>query len=176
MHVVSSSEFKYSVVDISSCFENANRRTQLVFVPEDWCTLVERIRSRNAFQVVHMKRENFQSVKKIIYHKVNTKVEWLNIRWIQLKKEKPFEIRYRYSHNALEAWKILDVQRKRAGRPADPWKIPQVPLYTKPRPINTEDLQELLDFIPPVHHTFYNNLQATADAHSGSEENLESED
>ena len=48
-----------------------------------------------------------------------------------------------------------------------------VPLYTGLRPINTkklQDLQELLDFIPPVHHTFYNDLQSAADAHSASEE------
>ena len=91
-----------------------------------------------------MERENFLSIKniraEIVYRKVNTnkeRVEWLNIRWIQLRKEKPFEIRYRYSHNALEAWKILDVQRKRAGRPADRGRIPLVRLYTNPCPINT---------------------------------------
>ena len=54
MYVVSSSECKYSVVDhklmISGhlylpnkdfgSIENTSHRTQLVFVPEDWCTLV----------------------------------------------------------------------------------------------------------------------------------------
>ena len=195
MYVVSSDEFKYTVVDhkfmISGhsylpndrdfgSIENANRRTQHVFVPEEWCTLVERARSKNPFQVVRMKQENFVSLKKIraeiVYRKVNTKkekVEWLNIRWIQLSKEKPYEIRYRYSHNALEAWKVLDVQRKRPGRPADPGRLPLEPLYTNPRAINTkklQDLQQLLNFIPPVYHAFYNDLQSTADAHSGSED------
>ena len=129
-----------------------------------------------------MKRENFVSTKKIrakiVYNKVNTKekVEWLNIRWIQLRKEKPFEIRYRYSHNAVDTWKILGVQRKRAGRPAEPGRIPLVPLYTNPRQINAkklQDLQKLLDFILPVHHALYNNLQSTADAYSGSKEDSE---
>ena len=46
-------------------------------------------------------------------------------------------------------------------------------MYTNPRPINTkklQDFQELLDFIPPVHLAFYNDLQSVADADSGSEE------
>ena len=66
MYVVSSSEFNYSVVyykfivsghsylpndrDFGS-IENANRRTQLAYVLEEWCTLVERARSKNPFQV-----------------------------------------------------------------------------------------------------------------------------
>ena len=198
MYIVSSSEFNYSVIDHKfmvsghsylpndrdfGSIENANRRTQLVYVPEDWCTLVERARSKNPFQVVRIKREDFVSVKniraEIVHRKVNTKkekVEWLNIRWIELRKEKPFEIRYRYSHNCLEAWKILDVQRKRVGRPPDPGRIPLERFGATPRPINTkklQDLRELLDFIPPVHHAFYNDLQSAADAHSESEEEEE---
>lgn len=54
-----------------------------------------------------------------------------------------FEIPYRYSHNALEPWKILDVQRKRAGRPEDLRRIALVPLYTHPHPINAKKLQDL---------------------------------
>ena len=125
--------------------ENANHRTQLVYVPEDWCTLVERVRSKNPFYVVRMKRENFVSVKniraEIVHRKVNTKkkVEWLNIRWIELRKEKPFQIQYRYSHNSLEAWKILNVQRKWADRP-DPGRIPLERFGATPHPINTKKI------------------------------------
>lgn len=193
MHVVSSSDFNYSVVDHKfvvsehlylpndrdfGSIENANRRTQLVFVLEDWCTLVERARSKHPFQVVHMKRENFMSTKnipaEIVYCKVNTKkekVEWLNIRWIQLQKEKPFEIRYRYNHNALEAWKTLDVQRKRADLPADPGRIPLVPLYTNPRPINSKKLQDLQELATGFHTTCSSCfLHSAANSNSGIEE------
>ena len=129
MYVVSSNDFAYTVVDhkfmISGhsylpndrdfgSIENANRRTQHVFVPEDWCTLVERARTKNPFHVVRMKRADFVSTKtirsEIVYRKVNTKkekVDWLSIRWLQLRKEKPYEIRYRYSHNTLEAVRML---------------------------------------------------------------------
>ena len=100
-------------------------------------------------------------------------MEWLGIRWLQIRKEKPFEIQYRYRHNTLEAWKILDVCKKRVGRPVDLGTAALTPLYSCPRAINAkklQDLQVLLQFIPPVHHTFYNGLQSTAREESGSEE------
>ena len=133
-----------------------------------------------------MVREDFVSLEdlrsEIVYRKVNTnkqKVEWLNIRWLQIRKANPYEIRYRYSHNSLEAWKILNVQRKRAGRPSDPGRVSLKPLYDNPRPIQPEklqDLHELMDFIPPVHHAFYNELESSADVVSGSETDGSEED
>ena len=39
------------------------------------------------------------------------KVVWLSIQWLQLRKENLFEIRYTYSHIALEARKMLVVCR-----------------------------------------------------------------
>lgn len=55
--------------------EKANRRTQHVFVPEDWCNLVQNARTKNRFQVVRMTTEVHK-----VYRKVNTKkekAEWL---------------------------------------------------------------------------------------------------
>ena len=195
MYVVSSSDFAYTVVDhkfmISGhsyltnnrdfgSIEKANRRTQHVFIPGEWCTLVENARTKNPFQVVRMSQEDFVSTKnvrsEIVYRKVNTrkeKVEWLQIiQWIRLRRDKPYEIRYKYSHNVLEAWKILDVQRRQAGRPAIPGIISLDPLYNNARPINTKKLQDLhvlMDFIPPIHHAFYNELQSSNDVNSTSE-------
>ena len=150
MYVVSSPDFSYSLIDhkfmISGhsylpndrdfgSIEKANRRTQHVYVPEDWCNLVENARRQNAFHVIRITTEDFVSTRnvrsEIVYRKTNTngnKVEWLNIRWLQVSKDKPFEIQYRYSHNTLEAWKTLDVRRKRQGRPSDLGSVSLVPL------------------------------------------------
>lgn len=90
-----------------------------------------------------MGKEYFVSTKnvksEIVYRKVNTrkeKVEWLKIRWLQFRKDKPYEIRCRYSHNSMEAWKILNVQRKQPGRPADPGRMSLEPLYDDAQPID----------------------------------------
>ena len=81
-----------------------------------------------------------------MYRKVNTKkekVEWLKICWLQVSQEKPFQIRYQYSHNPLEVGKTLDVCKKRQGRPLDIGGVSLSPLFSGFRPINVKKLQDL---------------------------------
>ena len=89
-------------------------------------------------------------------------------------ERRPFDILYRYSHNTLEAWKVLDVQPRRQGRPPAVGREVLVPLYTSERGLlsnKLQDLKALLDFIPPVYHPFYNGLLArSAESSPGSAE------
>ena len=185
LYIVCNPDFSYTVVDHKfmlsghsylpndrdfGAIEKASRRAEHVYVPEDWCLLVERARRKNAFVAVRMSSNDYvslESVKaQIVNRKTNIhkqKVSWLNIRWIQVSKEKPYQLRYRYSLNALEAWKTLDIQRKRPGRPVDIGRIELQPLYAGPRPLDTrklEDLKALIQFIPPVYHAFYTTLES----------------
>lgn len=201
MYVVSCGDFSYTTVDHKfmlsghsylpndrdfGTIEKASRRTQHVFVPEEWCTLVENARQRNPFTVKRMETDDFVSIEKvrslIVHRKTNTqkqKVGGLNIRWLQISSDKPFEIRYRYSLNSLEAWKRLDLRKRRAGRPADVGRVLLTPLYSGPRPLNEKklaDLQVLTEFIPPLHHAYYRSLEATNDPiGSSSEDEVEEE-
>ena len=74
IHIVASSNFSYNVVDHKfmvsghsylpndrdfGSIEKASRRTQHVYVPDDWCTLVEKSRRNNPFHVTKMKIEDF---------------------------------------------------------------------------------------------------------------------
>ena len=109
MYVLSSSDIAYTVFnhkcmvsahsylpndrDFGS-IEHANRHFQQVFVPEEWCTLVERARTKNPFHIVWMEGEDQVSMKamksEVVHRKVNTrkeKVDWLSIRWLQLRKD-----------------------------------------------------------------------------------------
>ena len=165
--------------------EKANRRTQTVYTPSEWYSLVKTARSKNPFTVSQMNQDEFVTLAavraEIVYRKVNTfkeKVEWLQIRWIGITKDKPFEIQYKYSHNDLESWKILDVRRRKRGRPLDPGRLVLQPLYTHPRPIKAnklKDLSELLDYIPPIYHEFYTNLQSSSTVSSDPESDVGSE-
>ena len=135
--------------------EKANRCTQHIFVPDDWCTLVKKARRNNPFHVTKMEMGDFVSVQivrsTIVYQKVDVnkqKVDWLSIRWLRFSKEHPLEIYFRYSHNTLEAWKILDVYPRRQGRPSDVGRTALVPLYTSQRCIKDskiKDLKSLMD-------------------------------
>lgn len=199
MYVVSCNDFSYTQVDHKfmlsghsylpndrdfGSIEKANRRTQHVFVPEDWFTLVEEARHKNRFTVKQMNTSDFVSIESvrslIVHRKTNTqkqKVEWLKIRWLQISAASPFQVRYRYSLNALEVWKILDLRKRSAGRPRDVGRVILNPLYCGPRPLNEKklaDLRQLTEFIPPIHHAYYLSLEATRDDVSESEDEAES--
>ena len=64
------------------------------------------------------------------------------------------------------------------GRPVDLGLLTLPPLYTAPLPIKPkklEDLQQLLTYIPPVYHDFYNALTSSPAVHS-SESSSEQEE
>ena len=120
--------------------------------------------------------------KAFINCKKNTakqKVEWLQIKWIRVMKEKPLQFQYRHSLNTLETWKIVDLKRKAKGRPPDLGRILLPKLYSRPREIKPgkkKDLMELLDYVPPVHHAFYHQLVAAADDNEEEEIDYEMTD
>ena len=80
MYIVANPCFSYRVVDhkfmISGhsflpndhdfgSIEKASRRTQHVYVPENWCTLVEAARRNNPFNVTRMEMGDFVSAENI---------------------------------------------------------------------------------------------------------------
>ena len=98
----------------------------------------------NPFHVTEMDTSDFMSLevikKAIVNRKNNTArqpVEWLKMRWIRVTKDKPLQFSYRYSHNTLEVWKVVDLKRRSKGRPVDIGLIPLPPLYPgESRPAN----------------------------------------
>ena len=202
MYVVANDEYSFTRVDHKfmvsghsylvndrdfGSIENARKRSEYVYVPADWERVVRQARQKNAFPVCRMERETFVSLQPlkdaIVNRKKNTekgKVEWLKIRWINVDKDHPLQFRYRYTHNELEEWKVVDVKRVSKGRPPDVGKIKLPLLYATPRKIKKaklKDLIELLVFIPPIFHDFYKQLNGSEDADSETEAEVsESED
>ena len=200
LHIVSSSEYPFTSVDHKFMVsghsylpndrdfghvELARKKTTHIFIPEDWENLVKEARCKNAFHVKTMKREDFVSFKPlkkaVVNRKVNTqgaKVQWLKIQWISVSKDNPHQFQYRYSHNTLEAFKTVDLKRKTKGRPPDLGRVTLPPLYTASRPINKkkiDDLLELLQFVPPVHHPIYQSLVSIGDSDESDSESERSD-
>ena len=201
LHVVASDNFSYETVDHKfmvsghsylpndrdfACIENAKRRTQVIYLPSHWCDLVRDCRRQNPFEVIDMTLDDFQSVepvKSCIVNRKKTddkeKVEWMKMKWVRYEKSTPFSIKFRYSHNELEQWKVLNVKRRGKGRPPDLGRIDLPRLRDRPRgipPKKLEDLLSLLDFIPPAHHSFYTSLAAETEEEAQSECESESEE
>ena len=189
-NVVCNDQFSYEIIDHkfmvsghsylpNDCdfggIEGARHRLSHLYVPEEWGELVRKAHRVNPFQVRWMTQADFISVgplkAAIVNRKVNTdgeKVEWLKRHWICVEKSSPLSYKYRYTLNELEPWKTADLRPKRASRPSDIGRIELPPLYDGPRAISAakyRNLQDLLCYIPPVHHSFYSGL-ISDDTHS----------
>ena len=77
--------------------ETASKKCECIYVPADWECVVKESRRKNPFSITSMKRKDFVSLqplkKAIVNQKVNTargKVLWLDIKWINIRKDHPF--------------------------------------------------------------------------------------
>lgn len=201
LHVVASDDYSYTTVDHKfmvsghsylpndrdfASIENMKRKTQHIYVPSQWYELVRDCRRQNPFEVLRMKAEDFRSINPvrlcITNRKVNTnksKVQWLNIRWARFEKSEPFQMKYRFSHNDLEPWKILNLKKRQKGRPRNVGQITLPLLRENPPGLKKNkltDILSLLDYVPPVYHDYYTQLSfSSVGDECSSEEESESE-
>ena len=150
-----------------SSVETARQRREHIYVPEHWHDLIRTARHNNPFCVCVMDTSDFVSLEELKKSKSEGNYTWsesgMSMRWIQVNKDKPFHFRFRYSHNTLEGWKIVDLNRKTKGRPPVICHLPLPVLHGNGRAINkkkVEDLMSLIQFVPPIYHDFYKGLQA----------------
>jgi len=111
-------------------------------------------------------------VKRLTNRKKSTdgsKVEWLKIQSIQFRKEMPKMMYYKYNVDTETEWSSVDLSKNISLRSrtldAKPGtKVCLTQLYVQPRAVinskKLSDLKELLQFVPPVHHEFYNTLKS----------------
>lgn len=83
-------------------------------------------------------------------------------QWLRFEKSNPLVVSHKSSVEESEPFAAYDMMKPKAiGLP--PSNILALkPLYESKFKIDSakyKDLQSLLDFIPPVHHQFYKNLQ-----------------
>lgn len=88
------------------------------------------------------------------------------MQWIRVEKSCPFVIKYKETLQDVIDFEALDITpSKRKGRPtASLSYVPVEKLYTSKRPVSMlkkQDMLDLLAFIPPVYHGFFNNLKTT---------------
>lgn len=87
----------------------------------------------------------------------NNKVEWLKIQWLKFHKLHQFLFFYKYSNNEEAFFNEVSVKKRQSVTIAHLDALEKPTIAEKKK----KDLLELLQFIPPVHHTFYNNLNSS---------------
>ncbi|CAH1958505.1 unnamed protein product [Acanthoscelides obtectus] len=140
-----------------------------IYVPDSWETVVKAARKKVPFKVVQMTVTDFYSTvnleKNITNRKISEnklKVEWMKIQWLLFKKSDPLKIYFKYSNQDFAPFDSVDVSKRNSSNSFKELNL----LYPKGRKVDIKKKKDLLDlvcFIPPIHHEFYQNLKTTHD-------------
>ncbi|KAL1454579.1 hypothetical protein WDU94_010799 [Cyamophila willieti] len=148
-----------------------------VYLPEHWADVIREAKDLDPFIVTQMQREDFLNFKKltskITHRKIDQngeKVKWLKIMLIEIRKENPLTLFFKYSHTEEEPYHQLDLSKK-VSRKSGPITVSlsDVQLNTlnedpvKLAPAKVTDLQSLLEYIPPAYQDFYRKLAISED-------------
>lgn len=143
-----------------SVIENAKKNATHVFLPEDWHKIVAK--ASRKFMVVQMNRNDFKAITPMDQF-MQDKVKGISkMQWLHFERESPFILFYKndVSDDVFYPFKEMNL----ANETSRPWRSLQVELpllYQQPPMIKYKkykDLIDLLQFIPPVNHAFYQNL------------------
>nr|CAH7716593.1 unnamed protein product [Callosobruchus chinensis] len=158
------------------------------YVPEYWYSLIKKCRPRKPFCVYEMQKTNFVSSKPLEEYVLrrkkneqNNPVSWLRIQWLHFEKHEAYKIYYKETLNEDWSFEVINLQQNRKGAPKLFKNINLPPLYDSPRPVNNnkkKNMEELLQFIPPIHHNFFKdlNIDENVEDIGPLEEALEEED
>ena len=153
--------------------ENAKKRHENVYTPNQWVNIVAEANKKKTFKVIPMASEDFIGFndykKNLVIRKKDTagrKVEWLKIQWIRLVNESPTLSYFKYNLTDLSAWNTLDLaKRQMRGRCVRSVtvlnRLHEETVFINP--LKSKDIKDLLDFVPPIYHDFYHSLRSSDD-------------
>ena len=154
--------------------ERKMKRHPEVYTPRKWHEIISEARTKkNKFEVVQMEKYEFKSIVPLQNLLISRKksetgdnVEWLKIKQMRFKRAAPGVMEYKYSHNPLVEFSSVNFNRRLKGRPAHLKNVELPVLYPRGRLLSEmklKDLKSLLKYVPPIHHSFYNNLESTTE-------------
>lgn len=150
-----------------SDIEKALKTQQRIYLPSDYESVISKCRTKNPLKVQSMKPEDFLSTKQlekaITNRKKSTegdKVNWLKIRVVEVRKEKPMSLFVKTELNQ-ESFEEISVKKK--GRQSHSennrfFSRQLQDLWPQGKPISTkklEDLKSMFSLIPKDCQAFY---------------------
>ncbi|KAK5649801.1 hypothetical protein RI129_000830 [Pyrocoelia pectoralis] len=147
--------------------EKVKKKALNIFVPDHWMELIKN--SSKKFRIYNMNQNDFLSFKyldDIMIHPKKTiekdPIKWREIMWFEYRKENFLSFLIHITTNPqFPAVSSENCSCLKAGRPN--WSIKNLknPLYNGALKIpkaKWENLQQLLPFVPPIYHDFYQNM------------------
>lgn len=157
------------------CVETASKN-RTIYGPKDWYNIMKDARRTNKFVIHEMQTSDFVAVTGLQDYVTKRKknvagieVNWLKMRHIKYDKRHRMSIFYKETLNDLVGFQELNLKKNRtgsmAGRPSLNLIKHQLKIsYPFGRPVTAskkKDMEDLLQFIPPIHHPFFMGLRTT---------------
>jgi len=145
-----------------------SEKNETVFTLGEWIDIAKRARKTGGkFDVAEMPKTAFLDfkvlLKEIVNRKVNMqgeKVEWMKIRWMRFRKDNPYKMMYKYTVDD-DDFKEVSFEKQRKGRQRQKQILKLPMLYPSGRLISRakfKDIQDLMKYVPPIHHDFYSSI------------------
>lgn len=91
--------------------------------------------------------------------KTKDKVEWLKMQWLRFESSQPFSLKYKYTNQEEIDFDELNL-KERTSQVITSLEL----LHPTGNCISVEkkkDLLELMAYVPPVHHAFFQSLKTS---------------
>ena len=148
--------------------ERAAKKAE-IYISDQWCDIIETCKRTNPFKVVRMQPDFFKSVselaKAVTVRKTaedGSKVEWMKIQWINIRKCEPLKMFFKYA--VQDDIPFTCVSFKKKAREQTQFNGPLKQLHEQqPRRLSQEkvrDVNKLLKYLPLVYHSWYSKLEA----------------
>ena len=144
------------------------RKRTTIYTPEEYMQAVTQTCKVNPFTVHKMEGNNFVTVEPILKcmtvrtrTKTGMKVNFREIAHLMVCRDKVGVLHFKHSHSESDAWQEVSFHKRGRQHKLANFSLPQKYNSQRALPKNkVDDVRELLDYIPPVHHSFYNNLKS----------------
>ena len=154
----------------------AKKRTT-VYVPSQWHTVISLSRKQAKYTVAPLRFDEVKNFKEFVSSscpnmKIGTeheKVNWLNLKWIQVRRGNPRSIfiNYGFKEKLFIEVNVQVCGKTRTKRKKFPWMDVVPNLYDDKLPISSAKKKDLLslcrhNIIPEEYHSYYESLPKSA--------------
>ena len=152
--------------------EKKKRKTERIYIPDEWISLIKRARKHNPFDVVKVGQSivfDYQThLPQFFKNTAFTAIHMRDTHMFEYSHEHPDEVWIKYSYSDVEDWSRFTIQKPRSTI-----TFPTQPITITPIPIkNTKlaDLKKVVDkYVPPQYHPFYQSISSSHDSGNKSD-------
>jgi len=146
--------------------ERSLRRRPTIYTPAQYAQAIRESKRVKPFKVVEMEQQDFLCFDPVMAHltkrSVTTageKVSFRDAAQIMVRKDAPMILHLKQSHDSNEQWQLISLQKR--GRPKNLANTPPMQKHSEARSLpknKVADVKSLLDYIPPVYHSFFDDI------------------